>query len=212
VDDESEAGDVVELGERRWRPPRWRPSRAVWSLAAAAAVVGLVAGYTAGFQHGRASTAPRRTVSARASASSATTGPAASFIFARSAALSQDAGACSAQTGLDLQLGIEVTNQSVVPVTLRTAGAVAPRGVFRQVAQQWAPCGEVAGPLTAGPAVLLPGATTWLTVTLQVKVGCPAAYPVQFTVGYLAQGRPGEEGLSGFTDLGHVSYSGCPAA
>jgi len=35
--------------------------------------------------------------------------------------------------------------------------------------------------------------------------------PVQFTVGYLAQGRPAAASLPGFPDLSQVPYSGCPA-
>jgi hypothetical protein len=57
-----------------------------------------------------------------------------------------------------------------------------------------------------GPSdlILQPGASTWLTMTFTVTVGCPGALPVQFTVGYLAQGRSMTTSLTGFPDLGGV--------
>lgn len=75
----------------------------------------------------------------------------------------------------------------------------------------WTTCGALPQTL-AGPSdlILEPGASTWLTMTFTVKVGCPGALPVQFTVGYLAQGRSMTASLPGFPDLGGVPYTGCP--
>jgi hypothetical protein len=100
--------------------------------------------------------------------------PAATFSFANSPALAQETGACSAQTGRELQLGVQVTNQSTEPLTLQRAGAVLPMGGLRQVTQQWAPCGALPADLSQADNVLQPGASTWLTVTFKVQVRCPA--------------------------------------
>jgi hypothetical protein len=51
------------------------------------------------------------------------------------------------------------------------------------------------------------------SVTFQVNVRCPGAYPVRFTVGYHKEsGGQGTASLPGFADLSEVPYSGCPAS
>ena len=209
--DDPRADDVVELGGRRFLPPGWRPSRGAGVLAVAALIAGLAAGYAAGDRHARGSAAlPRPAGTATPSASPASV-PAATFSFANSPPLIQDTAACSAQTGRELQLGVQVTNRSAAPLTLQTARAVLPMGGLKQVTQQWAPCGALPDGLIPAGDILQPGARTWLTVTFKVQVRCPAPAPVQFTVGYLAQGRPAAASLPGFPDLSQVPYSGCPA-
>ena len=209
--DDPRADDVVELGGRRFLPPGWRPSRGAGVLAVAALIAGLAAGYAAGDRHARGSAAlPRPAGTATPSASPASV-PAATFSFANSPPLIQDTAACSAQTGRELQLGVQVTNRSAAPLTLQTARAVLPMGGLKQVTQQWAPCGALPDGLIPAGDILQPGASTWLTVTFKVQVRCPAPAPVQFTVGYLAQGRPAAASLPGFPDLSQVPYSGCPA-
>jgi hypothetical protein len=229
--------DIVEQGEehgRRFRAPgwlpSWRPSLAV--AAGAALIVGLATGYTAGDWHARdAATPPRVSTSpavstssslastspsqASMSPSSAVDGQPTFFMFADSPSLTQDTEACSTQTGRLLELGVQVTNQSPQALTLQSAVAKLPLGGLKQVAEQWATCGAL--PSAAAPdqvdVVLLPGASTWLTVTFQVKVRCPGAYPVQFTVGYHKEsGGQGTASLPGFADLSEVPYSGCPAS
>jgi hypothetical protein len=132
--------------------------------------------------------------------------------FAYLPPLTQDIGGCSAQTGRLLALGVQVTNQSMVPVTLRSAKAVLPLGGLSPVIWHWSPCGALPQALAAtqGDEILQPGASTWLTMIFGVKVGCPAPLPVQFTVGYLAAGRSATVSLPGFPDLSQVPYTGCP--
>jgi hypothetical protein len=72
--------------------------------------------------------------------------------FANSPPLIQDTGACSAQTGRELQLGVQVTNQSAAPLTLQTARAVLPMGGLKQVTQQWATSRKAVPPPPACPA------------------------------------------------------------
>jgi hypothetical protein len=139
-------------------------------------------------------------------------GPAGSFSFATGAVLNQDYGDCSAQSGHQLELGVQLTNQSPATVTLTTARAVLPASGLRQVAQHWTTCGALPSTFTPNDVILLPGASTWLTVTLAVSVTCPAAYPVEFSVGYVTAGRRHTIALPGFADLGSVPYSGCPAS
>jgi len=210
--DDPEADDIVELGGRRLRPPGWppshwpgwRPSRGAGVLAVAALVVGLAAGYAAGDSRGSAAL-PAPTVTA-----SPASPPAATFSFADSPALAQGASACSEQSGRVLELGVQVTNQSTAAITLQTARAVLPMGGLKQVTWQWATCGAIPSGLGRAGEILAPGASTWLTATFKVQLRCPAPEPVQFTFGYLAQGRSGTVSLPGFPDLSQVPYSGCP--
>jgi hypothetical protein len=233
--DEPDADDLVELGGRefrlpgwlRSRLPGWRPSRRAGILAAAALVVGLGAGYAAGGQHARGSaaapgakgtvskgtvskvTGPRGTASPSASGAST---PAPVFSFANSLALTQDTAACSVQTGHQLQLGVQVTNQSTATITLLSAKSVLPLGGLSQITWQWATCGVILDGLDEADYIptLTPGQSTWLTATFQVQMRCPAPAPVQFSVDYLAQGRSFTASLPGFADLSQVPYSGCP--
>jgi hypothetical protein len=222
--DEPPADDVVELGDRGprlpggWpsRLPGWPPSRGAGILAAAALVVGLAAGYAAGDRHalggapagGLKATGPAATASPRSSPAPL---PTATFSFADAPALTQDIAACSVQDGAELQLGVRVTNQSTRPLTLQTARAVLPLGMLRQVSWQWATCGALPDGLGRANLALMPGQSTWLAVTFKVQAHCPAPAPVQFSVGYLLQGRPHTASLPGFPDLGQVPYSGCPS-
>jgi hypothetical protein len=215
--DESRDEDIVEQGGRPLRLPGWlpsrlpggRPSRGAGLLAVAALAVGLAAGYTLGDRHGRG--APAAGTSAAAAGSSAAS-PAASAPFALTAspALTQDTGACAQQAaGQRLDLGVQVTNQSAAPVTLEAVRAVLPLGGLAQTGWHWGTCGAI--PQTPGQSlvILMPGESTWLTVTFRVSLHCPAAAPVQFRVAYRAQGRPATVSLPGFSDLGQVPYSGC---
>jgi hypothetical protein len=209
--DEPLADDVVEQGSRRIHLPSWRPSRGASVLAGAVLIVGLAAGYAAGDRHARDSAAPPKPARITTLPAVIVPMPNETFSFADSPALVQDTGACSAQVGRELQLGVQVTNQSAAPITLQTVRAVLPLGGLKQVTQQWAPCGALPDALIQADNILQPGASTWLSVTFKVKLRCPAPVPVQFTVGYLGQGHSATVGLPGFSDLSQVSYSGCPA-
>src|SRR6185312_15871028 len=200
--DESHVDDLLELGGRtprllrlpgtwRSRLPGWRPSRGAAVFAAAALVIGLAAGYAVGGRHARGGAAlPAPSASASASATSSS--------FAGSPALTQDTGACSAQTAQGLQLGVQVSNQSAQPLTLRTPRAVLPMGGLKEVGWQWSPCGALPNGLGQADQILMPEQSTWMTVTFKVQPHCPAAYPVQFSVGYLVQGKSVAVSLPGF--------------
>ena len=211
--DDPGADDLVESGGQTvrlpgWlssRLPGWRPPRGAGVLALVTLVVGLAAGYAAG-DHARG---PARTASSASSASSA---PTSALSVAGAPALTQDTGACSLQHGPDLVLGVQLTNQSAQPLTLTTTRAVLPLGGLRQVTWQWATCGAIAAPPAQSDAILMPGESAWMAVTFTVKEQCPGPLPVEFSVGYLVQGKSATASLPGFPDLTQVPYSGCGTA
>ena len=199
------AADVVEQGGRRFFPSlnrpsmNWRPPRGAAILLAVGLIIGLAAGYATGYRQ-----APRN-ASAPPTPSS---GPA-SPVFTDGLALTQDTGTCSVQSGRELQLGVQVTNQSAGPIGLGGFRTVLPLSGLKVVSQQWAPCGAIGA--VQVPDTLGPGDSTWLSVTVQVLVACPAPIPVQFVVGYTYAGEAATVDLPGFPDLGQVPYTGCPS-
>src|SRR5215472_11050355 len=101
--------DVLEMGRRRGPVLRWRPPAAALVLAAVALLVGLAAGYATGVRHaGKPPARPRPAASQTTPSFSPGGFP-----------LSQTGPGCSAQIGDELQLGLEVTNLSATPITLR---------------------------------------------------------------------------------------------
>jgi hypothetical protein len=194
--------DVVEQSGHRFAALNWhprQPPRGAVLLAAGLAaglVLGLAGGYAAGTRHG----APKPP-GTEAAGTLAGTG---------SAALAQTGPDCSVQDGHELQLGVNVTNQSGAPLTLGQIHVVLPLGGLRPLSRQWAPCGVPPHDQALLGSRLSPGASAWLTVTFQVLTKCPTALPVQFTVGLAQNGHRGSVSLPGFPDLGDVPYSGCP--
>ena len=214
------AADVVEQGGRRIFPSlnrpsmNWRPPRGAAILLAVGLIIGLAAGYAAGYRQ-----APRNaTAPPTASASPAPPVPAPLQTLVKGAAitgtvltgglaLTQDTGTCSVQSGRELQLGVQVTNGSTEPIGLGRIRTVLPLGGLKVVSQQWAPCGAIGA--VQVPYPLGPGDSTWLSVTVHVLVACPAPIPVEFAVGYIYAGGAATVNLPGFSDLGHVPYTGC---
>jgi hypothetical protein len=209
--DQPDSADTVEMDSgRRWRRPGWLPAPRPGRLALAALVVGLVAGYGAGVTYGRGAAAPAPAASRPASPAAAA--PAVSFSFDGAPALGQGTQTCSVQSGHMLELGVEVTNSSSAPVTLGPVTAVLPLGGLKQVGTQWGTCGALASALAPNDVLdLLSGESDWLTITFRVTVRCPGPLPVQFSVGYVLDGKQATATLPGFPDLGQVPYSGCPA-
>jgi hypothetical protein len=195
-DEATAADDVIGRGSRRpaRSGPRWRPPRIGLILAAAGLVAGLGAGYAAGVRQGGKAAAP----------------PAPPVTGA--APLSQAGLTCSTQSGGELQLGVDVANESAAAVTLRKVTVVLPIGGLREVSQAWGPCGELPA-ATVAPANVVPaGGSTWFTVTFQVLVSCPQPLPVQFILRYQRSSQAEVTDLPGFPDLGQVPYGQCPVA
>lgn len=204
--------DVVGQDGGRFRFPDWRPSRLSRGgaiLAAFTLVVGLTAGYAAGQLRpgNRAAAPPPRP----RTAASSVTPPVAISPVAISPALTQNATGCSAQVGRNLlQLGVPVTNQSATAVTLGWIDVTTPLGGLRIISQQWGPCGALPTSQEMVGNKLAAGDTIWLTATFKVLVKCPGPLPVQFSVGYDADGSDASARLPGFSDLSQVPYTGCP--
>lgn len=183
--------DVLDVGTR-WplRAPRA-------GLAVAALVAGLIVGYLAGHVQAARPGKPR---------------PAASAIIpAGQVALIDTGNRCAAQQGNDLQLGMQVENQSGQPVTLGKIVPVLPLGGLRAVSSQLGSCGLLPGHARGPSRSLAPGSTGWLTVTFAVLIRCPQPIPVQFKVSYAQHGRSVTASFSGFPDLGQVRYGDCAA-
>jgi hypothetical protein len=214
--------DVVEQGGRRffpslnWPPMNWRPPRGAAVLLAVGLVIGLGVGYVIGYRQVPRNISPPPS----AGPASAPPVPAPGAIrvtlepvqgtgtaFSNGPGLTQSTGTCSSRSGRQLQLGLEVTNESPTPITLGEIRTVLPLGGLRVISQQWAPCGAM-GAVTV-PASLAPGDSTWFSVTVQVLVACPEPLPVQFTVGYTWAGGLASVKLPGFPDLSQVTYPGC---
>jgi hypothetical protein len=207
-----EARDIVESSPRAWPVG----GRLGTILIAAALLAGLVAGYAAGIHHGpgRAATiAPSRSAAVRS-------GPAAPGGLALSGGVAVQQGLqCSAQVGRELQLGVQVVNQSAQSMVLQKVRPVLPLGGLQAVAQSWGPCGELPTGIPAGTSELPAHGSAWLTVTFKVLLPCPAPLPVQFAVTFEFRNQPPggprllvTSRLPGFVDLGSVPYAGCPLA
>jgi hypothetical protein len=218
------ARDIIESNPREWgaarrwravrqrlggRRPPGRPRRGAAGLAVAALLAGLVAGYAAGRAHRTASTAARP--SRRAA-------PASGAVAAGGVA-GQQGRLCSVQAGGELQLGVEITNQSAQRMVIEKVWPVLPLGGLQAVSQARGTCGELAAGATAAGSVVPPGGSAWFTVTFQVLVPCPGALPVQFGLTFGIPGQaPGHRSLQvtgqlpGFVDLGGVPYAGCRVA
>ncbi len=177
-------------------------------LAVAALAVGLIAGYLGGHQQARTP------VPTAVSADDATAAIAADH----RAELSQPgAGAdrhrqpvrAAAREDADTR---GRGRQPVDPADCR--GPVPGRAPAGRAAGEPPPrSGRAARCTTGAPfsPALAAGATEWLTITFDVLVRCPQPLPVQFAVSYTRSGKAATAQFDEFSDLGEVTYSGCPA-
>ncbi len=118
---------------------------------------------------------------------------------------------CSLQDGHQLQLGDEVRNELDVPVTLVGVRVPYKAGdALRSIGSIRGPCGQLPG---ADHGItgyhLAVGASVWLTVTVDVLAGCPAALHLTILLDYSANGHTATAMLADFPDLGDVPYTGC---
>jgi hypothetical protein len=189
---------VIETGGHPSRWP-WGTARGPSiGIALTALAAGLVLGFAGGRLQGRANGRPAPAVSA-------------TTVFAAGDPLIDTGNRCAVQLGHELQLGVEVVNQSERAVALRQIEPVLPLGGLKAVASRWGTCGALPepGPGPGQATALGPGATEWLTVTFDVMVGCPQPLPVQFKISYAQAGRLVTAEFAGFPDLGQVQYNRC---
>lgn len=202
------ARDVVEQGGGHFPSLSWRPRRGAAILLAVGLIVGLAAGYAAGNrQSSRNVNPPTASPGPASPAPTPSLNIAAVVPYEDGPALNQTGTTCSAQSGRELQLGVQVTNVSAAEIRLGQVRTVLPIGGLRAISQRWAPCGAIGVPQDPDP--LGPGESTWFSVTLKVLAGCPGPFPVQFAVDYTWAGRAATVRLPGFSDLTQVPYSGC---
>ena len=151
-DGDSDGDDVVEQSGHRFPALSWSPPRggvlAAAGLAAGLAI-GLAGGYAAGERHA-------------GTAASGTTASSATVTEPDAPVLDQSGAECSAQTGRELQLGVQVTNQTSTWLTLRQVKAELPLGGLRAVSVRWAPCNTVWQESRTVPGNQVPpGAIAW---------------------------------------------------
>lgn len=140
-----------------------------------------------------------------AAPSSTSTAPAAG-----SSVLAATGAHCATRTGTQLQLGIEISNATAKPLTIDRVATSFPLNGLRALSTARGSCGELPGTGSDVAGLeLVPGATNWITVTVQVLVTCPGPLPVDFEVRYIQDGRTVTSELGGFSDLGGVPYPGC---
>jgi hypothetical protein len=186
-----------------------RPSRHVdrrWIVAGALVatlVIGIVIGFVSG-RHGAKSAAAKSVSPASPSASP-------SFLTFRAPSLRES---CSAQSGKQLQLGVEIVNESALPFTIDGLQPVLPLGGLRTRRISTGECGRLGGP---GPDEVVgynvaANASVWINITMDVLVPCPAPLPVQLRIRTTQSGLTATTDLSPFPDLGQVPYSGCPTS
>jgi hypothetical protein len=192
--DQSNA-DIIESGPDG--PPRAQRGIAV-GLTLALVVIAALAGYLFGSRHRDATATPRAPSSPTAQAG---TQP-----------IAGTGKRCSAQLKDQLQLGIEIINQSTTTTTLRQVQAVLPLSGLRATVSTWGSCGQLRASQSGDDYPLPAGATAWLAVTFDILVPCPGSRPVRFRVNYTQVGESATADLPGFADLGDVPYTSakCP--
>lgn len=116
---------------------------------------------------------------------------------------------CAVQVGNNLQLGLEIVNETGGTVTLGALRPMFPLGGLRTISSGFGTCGALPAAQIPPEASLSPGASVWIEATVAVRGGCPEPLPVFFKVGYASAGKTGTTTLSGFPDLGPVSYRHC---
>jgi hypothetical protein len=196
------ASELIDTGP----PPRHIDRR--W-IAAAALAATLVIGIAIGFASGRHSTngAPATTVTRPAPASLAPS--LASIEYPTVGAR------CSAQSGKQLQLGIEIVNPSDLPLTIDRVQPLLPLGGLRTKSITRGGCGQLS-PTRSDDAVagyeVAARASVWITIEVDVLTPCPAPYPVQVRLQFTELRRQFSTELPAFVDLGEVPYTGCPTS
>jgi hypothetical protein len=189
--------EMIEFGEPPTGP---RPTRAA-PVVVAAVLAGLVVGFLIGRHQPATETTARPT-----------TTPSPAFLDAIIATGHTCSTTRPGPGGHDdLQLGVEITNRSTIPVTLRDAQISLPLGGLQTAGDPvLQACGELTNPTALVSQTLLPGQTTWYSVRMHVPDGqCPVALPVLFHISYRFGSAVRLADVGGFDDLSGVPYPSC---
>ena len=120
----------------------------------------------------------------------ATPSPTSTASTAGSSVLAATGSQCATRTGTQLQLGIEILNATSKPLTIDRVATSFPLNGLRALSTARGSCGLLPGTGSDAAGLdLAPGATNWITVTVQVLVACPGPLPVDFEVRYSQDGR-----------------------
>jgi hypothetical protein len=116
---------------------------------------------------------------------------------------------CAVQVGSNLQLGLEIRNNTGRTIMLEAIRAMFPLGGLRAISSGVGTCGALPVEQLPPATLLWPSETEWVNITVAVRAGCPGALPVWFKVGYASAGKTRTATLAGFPDLGPVPYQHC---
>lgn len=197
-------GEIIQFGGlgARWPPVvRVKANLASVAIALATLAVGLPIGFFGGRLTAHpAAHAPRPTVPIST--------PIVVPEFATSG-IALTGARCAVQVGSNLQLGVEITNETQHAITLDAIHPMFPLGGLRAISSGARTCGELPQTSLVPASPLAPEAARWIEATVAVGLACPEPLPVWFRVGYSGAGKPGTALLAGFPDLGPVSYRHC---
>lgn len=108
------------------------------------------------------------------------------------------------EVGHQLQLGIEITNDTRHTVSLKAVGVDGPIPGLSVRAKQFGRCGVVGG--NTAPQPLAPGNSTWISATFDDHLPCRVSWSsIIFTVHY-------DDGLTatgGFSYLPDIAFPAC---
>ena len=188
---------VIDMGQQPIDSRRRLPWRLFAAAAAVVVVVAGVVGYVIGDQHGAAMTMARPLVSP-------------TRVVEPLSTVSVTGRQCAVEVGHQLQVGIEITNDTRQTVSLKAIDVDAPLPGFNVRAKQFGTCGVVGG--NTGPQPLAPGNSTWISATFDNHLSCqgPSSSNIStasiiFTVHY-------DDGLTatgGFSNLPDIALPAC---
>ncbi|MGI8879867.1 MAG: hypothetical protein ACR2KJ_05005 [Jatrophihabitans sp.] len=125
------------------------------------------------------------------------------------AAIDETGSRCVTSTGTTVVVSEQIVNTSGDALMLQRVQAVLPMGGLTVLGVTGGAC-DLPASGVALPGLTVPGlARLWVVATLQIMALCPAPYPVQFRVAYTQHGVKQAVMLTGFVDLGGVSFPGC---
>src|SRR5215469_5569778 len=118
---------------------------------------------------------------------------------------------CAVLSGKNLQLGIQLINDSDSQVTLGRITTLFPMGGLRGISGGVGTCGVLL-PSLVHASPLPPRSTEWIVATVAMHMACPQPYPVWFKVSYSVGDKKSSVVIAAFPDLGQVHFGQCTTA
>jgi hypothetical protein len=118
---------------------------------------------------------------------------------------------CAVVSGMNLQLGVQLMNDSDKQVTLGRISTLFPMGGLRAISGGIGTCGVLL-PNLVPPNPLPPRSTQWIVATVAMHTACPQPYPVWFKVSYSVGDTKSNVVIAAFPDLGQVHFGQCTTA